>query len=359
MSALDIENIRKTYGDVETLKGIDISLESGEFLVLLGSSGCGKSTLLNIIAGLAEATSGDVRIGGRSVLRVHPKDRDIAMVFQSYALYPNLTVHRNIGFGLEMRKVPAPERDRAVRDAAKLLQIENLLDRKPSQLSGGQRQRVAIGRALVRKPEVFLFDEPLSNLDAKLRMEMRTEIKRLHQMLKTTVVYVTHDQIEAMTLASRIAVMRDGRIEQLGTPEEIYNHPATLYVATFVGAPPMNLLKATVKDNRLVLSGSDTSLPLPARFRNAAGNIRDVVLGIRPEALHTAGSGASLEATVEVAELTGPELVVTALTGNQRMMACLPPLTPVRDGEKLTLFFDEEAMHLFDAQTGLSCLRGE
>ncbi|MGO7207664.1 ABC transporter ATP-binding protein, partial [Rhizobium ruizarguesonis] len=233
-----------------------VSLESGEFLVLLGSSGCGKSTLLNIIAGLAEATSGDVRIGGRSVLDVHPKDRDIAMVFQSYALYPNLTVHRNIGFGLEMRKVPAPERDRAVHDAAKLLQIENLLDRKPSQLSGGQRQRVAIGRALVRKPEVFLFDEPLSNLDAKLRMEMRTEIKRLHQMLKTTVVYVTHDQIEAMTLASRIAVMRDGRIEQLGTPEEIYNHPATLYVATFVGAPPMNLLKATARDGRLALSGS-------------------------------------------------------------------------------------------------------
>ncbi|MDV4158067.1 MULTISPECIES: ABC transporter ATP-binding protein [Rhizobium] len=355
MSALEIQNIRKTYGDVETLKGIDISLESGEFLVLLGSSGCGKSTLLNIIAGLAEATSGDVRIGGRSVLSVHPKDRDIAMVFQSYALYPNLTVHRNIGFGLEMRKVAAPERDRAVRDAAKLLQIEKLLDRKPSQLSGGQRQRVAIGRALVRKPEVFLFDEPLSNLDAKLRMEMRTEIKRLHQMLKTTVVYVTHDQIEAMTLANRIAVMRDGRIEQLGTPEEIYNHPATLYVATFVGAPPMNLLKATERDGRLALSGSDASLPLPARFRETAGNGGDLILGIRPEALRTDGTGPSIEATLEVAELTGPELVVTALAGNQRLMACLPPRTPIRDNEKLTLFFDEEAMHLFDPETGLSC----
>ncbi|MGZ2455003.1 ABC transporter ATP-binding protein [Rhizobium anhuiense] len=357
MSALEIQNIRKTYGDVETLKGIDISLESGEFLVLLGSSGCGKSTLLNIIAGLAEATSGDVRIGDRSVLGVHPKDRDIAMVFQSYALYPNLTAHRNIGFGLEMRKVPAPERDKAVRDAAKLLQIENLLDRKPSQLSGGQRQRVAIGRALVRKPEVFLFDEPLSNLDAKLRMEMRTEIKRLHQMLKTTVVYVTHDQIEAMTLASRIAVMRDGRIEQLGTPEEIYNHPATLYVATFVGAPPMNLLKATVRDDRLALSGSDPSLPLPARFRETAGNGRDLILGIRPEALRTGGTGPSIEANLEVAELTGPELVVTVLAGNQRLMACLPPRTPIRDSEKLTLFFDEEAMHLFDPETGLSCGR--
>ncbi|MBY3094587.1 ABC transporter ATP-binding protein [Rhizobium laguerreae] len=358
MSALDIQNIRKAYGDIETLKGIDISLESGEFLVLLGSSGCGKSTLLNIIAGLAEATSGDVRIGGRSVLGVHPKDRDIAMVFQSYALYPNLTVHRNIGFGLEMRKVAAPERDRAVRDAAKLLQIENLLERKPSQLSGGQRQRVAIGRALVRKPEVFLFDEPLSNLDAKLRMEMRTEIKRLHQMLKTTVVYVTHDQIEAMTLASRIAVMRDGRIEQLGTPEEIYNHPATLYVATFVGAPPMNLLKATAaRDGGLALSGTDAILPLPTRFREAVGNGRDLILGIRPEALRTDGAGPSIEATLEVAELTGPELVVTALAGNQRLMACLPPRTPIRNNEKLTLFFDEEAMHLFDPQTGLSCSR--
>ncbi|MBY3075327.1 sn-glycerol-3-phosphate ABC transporter ATP-binding protein UgpC [Rhizobium laguerreae] len=358
MSALDIQNIRKAYGDIETLKGIDISLESGEFLVLLGSSGCGKSTLLNIIAGLAEATSGDVRIGGRSVLGVHPKDRDIAMVFQSYALYPNLTVHRNIGFGLEMRKVAAPERDRAVRDAAKLLQIENLLERKPSQLSGGQRQRVAIGRALVRKPEVFLFDEPLSNLDAKLRMEMRTEIKRLHQMLKTTVVYVTHDQIEAMTLASRIAVMRDGRIEQLGTPEEIYNHPATLYVATFVGAPPMNLLKATAaRDGGLALSGTDAILPLPTRFREAVGNGRDLILGIRPEALRTDGAGPSIEATLEVAELTGPELVVTALAGNQRLMACLPPRTPIRNNEKLTFFFDEEAMHLFDPQTGLSCSR--
>ncbi|MGO6903289.1 ABC transporter ATP-binding protein, partial [Rhizobium ruizarguesonis] len=199
--------------------------------------------------------------------------------------------------------------------------------------------------------------EPLSNLDAKLRMEMRTEIKRLHQMLKTTVDYVTHDQIEAMTLASRIAVMRDGRIEQLGPPEEIYNHPATLYVATFVGAPPMNLLKATARDGRLALSGSDAILPLPARFREAAGNGCDLILGIRPEALRTDGAGPSIEATLEVAELTGPELVVTALAGNQRLMACLPPRTPIRDNEKLTLFFDEEAMHLFDPETGLSCGR--
>lgn len=355
MSALEIRNIRKSYGAVETLKGIDIALESGEFLVLLGSSGCGKSTLLNIIAGLAEATSGDVLIGGRSVLGVHPKNRDIAMVFQSYALYPNLTVHRNIGFGLEMRKVPAAERDKTVREAAKLLQIEALLDRKPSQLSGGQRQRVAIGRALVRKPQVFLFDEPLSNLDAKLRLEMRTELKRLHQLLQTTVVYVTHDQIEAMTLATRIAVMRDGRIEQLGTPEDIYNYPATLYVAGFVGAPSMNMLQASVENGALAIAGSAVRLPLPARFRNAVKDGAQVIVGIRPEALRLATGAAaelSLPVEIDVVELTGPELVTTARIGTQRLTACLPPRARVAKGETCTFAFDEETLRLFDPVTG-------
>jgi multiple sugar transport system ATP-binding protein len=352
MSALEIRDIRKTYGDVETLKGIDISLESGEFLVLLGSSGCGKSTLLNIIAGLAEASGGDILIGDRSVLGVHPKDRDIAMVFQSYALYPNLTVHRNIGFGLEMRKVPREERDKAVREVAALLQIENLLERKPGQLSGGQRQRVAIGRALVRKPEVFLFDEPLSNLDAKLRMETRTELKRLHQMLKTTVVYVTHDQIEAMTLASRIAVMRDGRIEQLGTPEEIYNHPATLYVAGFVGAPPMNMLDVSVKGGRLAIAGSDATLPIPARFRDLATEERKLIFGVRPETMRLGGGEFALDVRADVAELTGPELVLTALAGSQRIMACLPPRSDISQGAALTLSFDEAVAHLFDPESG-------
>ena len=357
MSALEIQNVRKTYGDVETLKGIDIALESGEFLVLLGPSGCGKSTLLNIIAGLAEPSGGDIRIGGRSVVGVHPKDRDIAMVFQSYALYPNLTVHRNIGFGLEMRKVPADLRDKAVREAARLLQIENLLERKPSQLSGGQRQRVAIGRALVRKPQVFLFDEPLSNLDAKLRMETRTELKRLHQMLKTTVVYVTHDQIEAMTLASRIAVMRDGRIEQLGTPEEVYNRPATLYVAGFIGAPPMNMLEVTAHGDRLAIDGSDAELPMPAAFRAIAKDGQKLILGVRPEALRPGEDGGRdggmrLQARADVAELTGPELVVTALVGGQRLTACLPPRSAIEAGTPLSLAFDEQAAHLFDPQTG-------
>ena len=356
MSALEIRNIRKRYGEVETLKGIDVALESGEFLVLLGSSGCGKSTLLNIIAGLAEPSGGDILIGERSVLGVHPKDRDIAMVFQSYALYPNLSVARNIGFGLEMRGVPPAERDKAVRDTARLLQIENLLDRKPSQLSGGQRQRVAIGRALVRDPQIFLFDEPLSNLDAKLRMEMRTELKRLHQMLRTTVVYVTHDQIEAMTLATRIAVMRDGRIEQLAAPDEVYDRPATLYVAGFVGSPPMNILDAEMTANGLKIEGCEEVLPLPAAFNGAASAGRRVKVGIRPEALRlAAGSEAQrLTANVEVVELTGPELVTTATVGRQRITACLPPRTAVGVGSAHAFTFDETALHLFDPESGRS-----
>jgi multiple sugar transport system ATP-binding protein len=349
VSALSIENIQKSFGDVQTLTGIDIALDGGEFLVLLGSSGCGKSTLLNIIAGLAEPTSGDIRIGGRSILGVHPKDRDIAMVFQSYALYPNLTVRRNIGFGLEMRKVPKAERDRAVSEAAQLLQLEPLLDRKPSQLSGGQRQRVAIGRALVRHPKVFLFDEPLSNLDAKLRMEMRTELKRLHQMLKTTVVYVTHDQIEAMTLANRIAVMRNGRIEQFGTPEAIYRRPATTYVATFVGAPPMNMLNATWMGDGLRIDGSDITVPVKRPARAKGGR---VMLGLRPEALHDAEDGFPLPLQVEVAELTGPELIVTGTIGGQKLVASLPARRWVDTGTSLVLRLPIDQMHLFDVESG-------
>jgi multiple sugar transport system ATP-binding protein len=350
MNALTIDNIRKTYGDVETLKGIDIALEAGEFLVLLGSSGCGKSTLLNIIAGLLEPTTGDIRIGNRSIVGMHPKDRDIAMVFQSYALYPNLTVHRNIGFGLEMRKVPAAVRDKAVRETAKLLQIENLLDRKPGQLSGGQRQRVAIGRALVRDPKVFLFDEPLSNLDAKLRMEMRTELKRLHQMMKTTIVYVTHDQIEAMTLATRIAVMRDGRIEQLGTPEEIYNSPATLYVASFVGAPPINFLQVSRSDHGLKIDGTDIVLALP-RARITLPEGRQLIAGIRPENLRLEAGETSLNLVCDVVELTGPELVITGHVGTQKIIATLPSNHRVRSGETLMLSLEPEALHLFDPET--------
>ncbi len=354
MSALEIRDIRKRFGQVETLKGIDISLDSGEFLVLLGASGCGKSTLLNIIAGLTEPSSGDVLIDGRSVLGVHPKNRDIAMVFQSYALYPNMSVARNIGFGLEIRKVPEKEREKAILDAATLLQIEDLLDRRPSELSGGQRQRVAIGRALVRNPRIFLFDEPLSNLDAKLRMEMRVELKRLHEKMKTTVVYVTHDQIEAMTLATRIAVMRAGRIEQMGTPEEIYNRPATLYVAGFVGAPPMNLLDATISNGQLQLRGSEETIAIPSRLEGSLAEGQPVCIGIRPERLaldDRTPPGRGIKARIELMEMTGPELVVMAKVGDQRLTACLPPNSPITNESERLFAFDEDALHVFDPKS--------
>ncbi len=242
MGALAIKNVTKSFGDTHILKGIDIEIDDGQFLILVGPSGCGKSTLMNIIAGLEGPTTGEVHIGGRVVNNISPKDRDIAMVFQSYALYPTMNVRQNIAFGLETRKVPKKEQDEVIQRVAKMLQMDHLLDRKPGQLSGGQRQRVAMGRALARDPILFLFDEPLSNLDAKLRVEMRTEIKQLHQRLKTTMVYVTHDQIEAMTLGDRIAVMKDGIIQQFGSPQEIYERPSNLFVASFIGSPSMNFI---------------------------------------------------------------------------------------------------------------------
>ena len=356
MSALDLIDVHKRYGELETLKGIDITLESGEFLVLLGPSGCGKSTLLNIIAGLIEPSSGDIRIGGRSVLGVHPKDRNIAMVFQSYALYPNLSVARNIGFGLEMRKVPAAERAAAVQRAAEILQIEPLLSRKPSELSGGQRQRVAIGRALVRDPEVFLFDEPLSNLDAKLRMETRTELKRLHQTLGTTIVYVTHDQIEAMTLATRIAVMRGGVIEQVGTPEDVYERPANLYVAGFMGSPPMNMLRGTVSpDGRTMsLDGGTGSLLLPADAPLQQGQA--VIAGFRPERVSLASpeEESSFSLQIDVVELTGPEKLIVGQFAGQTVIASLPPRTAVSAGMAGTLRVAAEDLRWFDANTGVA-----
>src|ERR1700690_2566382 len=271
MATLEIRTLRKRFGSLEILKSIDISLENGGFLVLVGPSGCGKSTLLNTIAGLESISSGEILIGGQVVNDLHPSKRDIAMVFQSYALYPNMSVAENIAFGMEMRGVPKPEREKAVAAVAKTLQIEHLLSRRPSQLSGGQRQRVAMGRALVRQPRVFLFDEPLSNLDAKLRVDMRVEIKRLHQQTGTTIVYVTHDQIEAMTLATKIAVLKDGELQQVGTPHEIYNSPSNLFVADFMGSPAMNLLEGKVTradgEPRIVLQRKDHPpivLPAPA-----------------------------------------------------------------------------------------------
>ncbi|MDC1059295.1 sn-glycerol-3-phosphate ABC transporter ATP-binding protein UgpC [Planktomarina temperata] len=332
MSFLDINNATKSYGAVKVLHETDISVDEGEFLVLVGPSGCGKSTLLNMIAGLEEVTSGDIAIKGRSMTGVKPADRNIAMVFQSYALYPTMNVGQNIAFGLEMHGVPKPDRDKAVDQVSDLLQIGHLLDRKPGQLSGGQRQRVAMGRALVRDPDVFLFDEPLSNLDAKLRVDMRTEIKKLHQKLGTTIVYVTHDQIEALTLSTRIAVMFGGHVQQLGTPKEIYDRPANMFVADFMGSPSMNLFPANVAEEngqavaKVALGdGSVVSLPFPERSDMTGQVGREIVLGIRPEAI-TDPDGADrnsqsvhpVDALVEVTEPAGSDtFVVTHLGGKE------------------------------------------
>ena len=285
---------------LQTFEWLDIHVAPGEFLILVGPSGCGKSTLLNIIAGLDEPTEGEIRIGGKNVVGMPPRDRDIAMVFQSYALYPTLSVADNIGFALEMRKMPKAERQKRIDEVATMLQIRHLLDRRPSQLSGGQRQRVAMGRALARQPQLFLFDEPLSNLDAKLRVEMRAEIKRLHQASGITSVYVTHDQVEAMTLGSRIAVMKGGVVQQLGTPDEIYNRPANTYVATFIGSPTMNLLRGTQAAGHFALQGASLDLAAPL-------SAAEVMLGVRPEHLVMQDS-APWRGTVSVVEPTGPAI---------------------------------------------------
>jgi multiple sugar transport system ATP-binding protein len=353
MGALSLVNLTKSYGAVQTLKGIDLALQDGELLVLLGPSGCGKSTILNIIAGLLEPTSGNVQIDGRSVVGVHPKDRDIAMVFQSYALYPNLTVARNIGFGLEMRRVPKAVREAAVARVAETLQITELLDRRPAALSGGQRQRVAIGRALVRDPAVFLFDEPLSNLDAKLRMETRTEIKRLHQRLGKTMVYVTHDQIEAMTLATRIAVLNQGRVEQLDTPEEVYRRPGSLFVAGFVGSPGMNILSGRMQAGRFLAESGTGPVPLPPGYPHLAEG-QALTLGIRPESVGLAQpqDPGAMAARVEVVELTGPEKLAVLRIGDRRIMASLPPNAGVRAGMDCHVAFDVATIVLFEPATG-------
>ncbi len=364
MGFLDIDNTTKSYGAVEVLHKVDISVEEGEFLVLVGPSGCGKSTLLNMIAGLEEITSGEIRIKDAVMNGVHPSKRNIAMVFQSYALYPNMTVGQNITFGLEMHGTPKAERDKAMNDVARLLQIEQLLDRKPGALSGGQRQRVAMGRALVRDPDVFLFDEPLSNLDAKLRVDMRTEIKKLHQNLGTTIVYVTHDQIEAMTLSTRIAVMNGGYVQQLGTPQEIYDSPANIFVATFMGSPAMNVIPAKVSvENgtpmaRIALhDGSETSLPF-SQSSMAAWDGRDILLGIRPETItdedaadRKSNNIAQLQNRIVVTEPAGSDTFVTMTLGGRDVIARMRSDADVRPGADFTFAVNMEKAVAFDPET--------
>jgi multiple sugar transport system ATP-binding protein len=363
---LEIRNVKKRYGTTEVLKGIDIAVEAGAFLVLVGPSGCGKSTLLNMIAGLDQISEGDIFINGERVNDLHPSKRDIAMVFQSYALYPNMTVAQNMAFGLEMRRVPRAERNRIVAEVARTLQIEHLLSRKPSQLSGGQRQRVAMGRALVRHPQVFLFDEPLSNLDAKLRVEMRTEIKRLHQSMNATMVYVTHDQIEAMTLATQIAVMNAGEIQQLGTPQEVYNRPANTFVAGFMGSPSMNMIPGRIAQGGTGplldlggVNGSAVRLPLAASaLQMADAKDRQVILGIRPEAITDPGSadrsgaGVRIDCPVEVVEPAGSDTFAVTRIGGVEVVARMRADAELRPGQTAPFVFNMDKAVLFDPDSG-------
>ncbi|MFI8744357.1 ABC transporter ATP-binding protein [Pseudomonas sp. NPDC077186] len=365
MATLELRNVNKSYGSglADTLKNIELAIDSGEFLILVGPSGCGKSTLMNCIAGLEDISGGAILVDGADISGMSPKDRDIAMVFQSYALYPTMTVKDNIAFGLKMRKLPPAEIEAEVARVAKLLQIEHLLTRKPGQLSGGQQQRVAMGRALARRPKIYLFDEPLSNLDAKLRVEMRTEIKLMHQRLKTTTVYVTHDQIEAMTLGDKVAVMKDGIIQQFGTPQEIYNDPANQFVASFIGSPPMNFipLRTQVRDGQCFgLLESAAGAPGQARCElplGAAAELqgRELILGVRPEQIQLAGAAAaqpSLRAEVEVVEPTGPDTLVFVSLNQTKVCCRLAPDAAAQAGSSLELQFDPARVLLFDAASG-------
>ncbi|MFT4171037.1 MAG: sn-glycerol-3-phosphate ABC transporter ATP-binding protein UgpC [Rhodocyclaceae bacterium] len=364
MGALSIRKVRKSYGSTEILKGIDLDIADGEFLILVGPSGCGKSTLLSMIAGLDSITAGDIHIAGRRVNELSPKDRDIAMVFQSYALYPSMTVRENISFGLEIRKVPVAEREAAVAKVAQILQIEHLLDRRPSQLSGGQRQRVAMGRAIARNPALFLFDEPLSNLDAKLRVEMRTEIKLLHQRLGTTIVYVTHDQIEAMTLGDKIAVMKAGEVQQFGTPQQIYDNPANLFVAGFMGSPSMNFIKARVDDMGsgygLALENDGEHFVFPAVNANGAMKSwlgREIIFGIRPEQITQVAEGqlnghvVRQALKIDITEPTGPDTLVLAHVNGAKLTCRVHPGYAARPGERMPLQFDLSKAVYFDPAT--------
>ena len=360
MAPVTLRKLVKRYGNVDVVHGIDLEVKDREFIALVGPSGCGKSTTLRMIAGLEDISDGIIEIGGKPVNDLPPRARNISMVFQSYALYPHMTVRENMGFSLKIGKVQQSEIDTRVNEAAAILDLGKFMDRRPSQLSGGQRQRVAMGRAIVRQPDVFLFDEPLSNLDAKLRTQVRTEIKRLHNKVQSTMIYVTHDQVEAMTLSDRIVIMRDGYIEQVGTPEEVFKRPATRFVAGFIGSPPMNLHEATIADGNLVFAGGD-NLPLPAAFRGRVAAGDKVIFGLRPDDIYPTGHGLSsgeatdvheLELPVSITEPLGNETLLFITMGQRDWVSRMLNPRPMAGGERLRFSFDLSQAHLFSPDTG-------
>ncbi|MBI3174141.1 MAG: sn-glycerol-3-phosphate ABC transporter ATP-binding protein UgpC [Chloroflexi bacterium] len=361
MTSVTYENVVKKFGEMTAVDNINFHVDDKEFLVLVGPSGCGKTTALRLLAGLEEISSGEIKIGDRVVNDVAPKDRDIAMVFQSYALYPHLSVYDNMAFGLKLRKVNKDEIKRRVTEAADVLGITDLLQRKPRQLSGGQRQRVAVGRAIVREPKVFLFDEPLSNLDAKLRVQMRAEISKLHQRLQTTFIYVTHDQTEAMTMATRIAVINKGKLQQIDTPQNLYDHPGNLFVAGFIGSPAMNFFPGKLRKDgdKIVVDTGDFVVPIPAA--KAAPykphTDKDIIFGIRPENIHDADfvppniDAEKVAVKVDVTELMGNEIFLYLVSGKNTFVARVDPRSKLRVGQQAQVMFDMDNFHIFDAST--------
>lgn len=358
MARVVLEDISKHFGPIQAVRDFNLTVEDKEFTILVGPSGCGKSTVLRMIAGLEEPSTGKIYIGGRIVNDLPPKDRDIAMVFQEYALYPHMTVYKNMAFGLKLRRFPKEEIDRRVKEAAEILGIQELLNRKPKQLSGGQRQRVAVGRAIVRKPAVFLFDEPLSNLDAKLRVQMRAELSKLHDRLQTTIIYVTHDQVEAMTMGTKIVVMKDGVIQQIGSPLEVYNYPVNLFVAGFIGSPVMNFVPSRIlyKDGRLILDAEAFKLPIPETkapyYQSMVG--KEVIFGIRPNDIfdrlyapeHVKEN--TIRAVVDVIEPLGSEIHLNVSIGKHNLVAVVDVQTQVRVRQEIELALNLDKMHLFE-----------
>jgi multiple sugar transport system ATP-binding protein len=362
MAELKLDHIFKVYDNkVTAVQDFNLHIEDKEFVVFVGPSGCGKSTTLRMIAGLEEISKGDFFIDGKRVNDVAPKDRDIAMVFQNYALYPHMTVYDNMAFGLKLRKFPKPEIDRRVQEAAKILGLEAYLTRKPKALSGGQRQRVALGRAIVRDAKVFLMDEPLSNLDAKLRVQMRAEIAKLHRRLDTTTIYVTHDQTEAMTMATRLVVMKDGVIQQVGSPKEVYEKPENVFVGGFIGSPAMNFFSGKLEDAKFIIGKNSVTVPEgKMKFLREQGYLgKSIILGVRPEDIHDeplfidASAGSKIEAHIDVAELTGAELMVYSTLSDQEFVARLDSRGDIKPGDTLELALDMNKAHFFDVETEL------